>query len=347
MVNEEMSDVNRSSAHHSQRLPAFMLKEIQSYSNVVVKVDDDTTDEQLDDNDVVKLTKSQLSELRKSVKLKGKLGLIESYTSNKEYCLHLHAKPIPFEILTTLESHDHLLKVIQDVCSTKEKTIVINTLSDTIKEDIQKLYDELTSQFQQLPKQWKNCVDRIWSIGPKGVNNNILINNINDYDRPNIWEGLVEAFPLSGRNLRDFDNSVVSGFQLAAQAGPICEEPLMGVAFFVEEWKHIGWYQTAILTILLLRLKKVKSFTVNGENCLRNRWFRWGFPRWDPLFSFKYCLGYIYSSPRDLVIVKKIARYSKIAISLGDTFVISLQLDFLLLIIFFTGMIFVWPNRLK
>uniref|UniRef100_A0A4W6CXU4 Elongation factor-like 1 n=1 Tax=Lates calcarifer TaxID=8187 RepID=A0A4W6CXU4_LATCA len=36
--------------------------------------------------------------------------------------------------------------------------------------------------------------------------------------------------------LRDFDNSIVSGFQLATLSGPMCEEPLMGVCFSIERW---------------------------------------------------------------------------------------------------------------
>lgn len=34
----------------------------------------------------------------------------------------------------------------------------------------------------------------------------------------------------------DYDNSVISGFQLATLAGPLCEEPLMGVCFVIENW---------------------------------------------------------------------------------------------------------------
>lgn len=36
--------------------------------------------------------------------------------------------------------------------------------------------------------------------------------------------------------LREFDNSIISGFQLATLSGPMCEEPLMGVCFSVERW---------------------------------------------------------------------------------------------------------------
>ncbi|CAN8005539.1 unnamed protein product, partial [Ixodes hexagonus] len=38
------------------------------------------------------------------------------------------------------------------------------------------------------------------------------------------------------KTLADFDNSFVSGFQLATLAGPLCQEPMMGVAFVVDEW---------------------------------------------------------------------------------------------------------------
>ncbi|XP_042144764.1 elongation factor-like GTPase 1 [Ixodes scapularis] len=40
----------------------------------------------------------------------------------------------------------------------------------------------------------------------------------------------------SRKTLADFDNSFVSGFQLATLAGPLCQEPMMGVAFVVDEW---------------------------------------------------------------------------------------------------------------
>ncbi len=36
------------------------------------------------------------------------------------------------------------------------------------------------------------------------------------------------------------DNSIVNGFQLATLSGPICEEPMMGVCFVVEEWRNLA-----------------------------------------------------------------------------------------------------------
>ena len=42
------------------------------------------------------------------------------------------------------------------------------------------------------------------------------------------------------------ENSIVTGFQLACSAGPLCDEPLEGVAFVVEavhltqDWAKLG-----------------------------------------------------------------------------------------------------------
>lgn len=57
------------------------------------------------------------------------------------------------------------------------------------------------------------------------------------YHRPSVWQCLVKGErPGKATVVRDFDNSIVSGFQLATLSGPMCEEPLMGVCFSVEQW---------------------------------------------------------------------------------------------------------------
>lgn len=71
---------------------------------------------------------------------------------------------------------------------------------------------------------------------------NILLNSVDSYHRPSVWQCLVppdatvEA-ETQTRVLRDFDNSIISGFQLATLSGPMCEEPMMGVCFSVDKWE--------------------------------------------------------------------------------------------------------------
>jgi len=36
--------------------------------------------------------------------------------------------------------------------------------------------------------------------------------------------------------LKKYENSFINGFQIATVAGPLCEEPMTGVCFIVEDW---------------------------------------------------------------------------------------------------------------
>ncbi|XP_076444086.1 elongation factor-like GTPase 1 isoform X2 [Babylonia areolata] len=102
--------------------------------------------------------------------------------------------------------------------------------------------------------QWPaDTVDRIWSFGPKRNGPNMLINGVDDYRRLSLWSALegrgreeegVEGEGAVGKGLgvgtvRPYDSSIVAGFQMATQAGPLCEEPMQGVCFIVERWESL------------------------------------------------------------------------------------------------------------
>lgn len=237
MVNEEISGINKTLAHHTQRLPAFMLKEIQSYGDTISK-----REEGADENNE-KLSKEELTELKKTSRLKEKVGLIEAYTSNKQYLMCLHAKPLPETVLQCFENNVDLLKVLQRISSEvtfDERMIEINNLTPKTRQDIMSFYEEVKSSFDKSGKLWRGAADKLWAVGPTGSFNNVLLNNVSDYQRSNIWFGLTEPSQTETLNLRDYDSSIMSGFHLATQSGPMCEEPVMSVAFFVNEWKKMS-----------------------------------------------------------------------------------------------------------
>lgn len=84
--------------------------------------------------------------------------------------------------------------------------------------------------------------DMLVLVGILRYGPNILLNSVDGYQRPSVWQCLTRAqmvdgeVPAQAGGLREFDNSIVSGFQLATLSGPMCEEPLMGVCFSVERW---------------------------------------------------------------------------------------------------------------
>ena len=67
---------------------------------------------------------------------------------------------------------------------------------------------------------------------------NLLLNSVEGYHRSSVWQCLERGGGAEAgeQTVRDYDNSIVSGFQLATLAGPLCEEPLMGVCFSLETW---------------------------------------------------------------------------------------------------------------
>ncbi|KAK9474817.1 P-loop containing nucleoside triphosphate hydrolase protein [Dipodascopsis tothii] len=73
---------------------------------------------------------------------------------------------------------------------------------------------------------WKDAVDRICAFGPKNVGPNVLVDATAQHSlRPLVGDA---------RKRTPFDESVATAFQLATAAGPLCAEPVQGVAVVLE-----------------------------------------------------------------------------------------------------------------
>lgn len=165
-------------------------------------------------------------------------GLIELCTPNQKCVIRIRAKPLPESVIKLLENSTDILKSLQThikkEISGKNNTHEVKAINETLAENVTNLHKQLEDNFTKAGKEWNGFVDQIWSFGPRYVGCNMLINHIPAYKRPSIWnyvEGKVGA-------LRSFDNSIISGFQMATLAGPLCEEPMHGVCFCVEQWDY-------------------------------------------------------------------------------------------------------------
>ena len=105
---------------------------------------------------------------------------------------------------------------IQKTCSekyfpVKAETSGVNLTAEsiTIKNNFK---DQLEQSLNQSPHEELHSIrDKILSFGPKNIGSNILIKS------------------SQCSNLGDkYLSSLIHGFQLATQAGPLCEEPLSG-----------------------------------------------------------------------------------------------------------------------
>uniref|UniRef100_A0A3Q3BF92 Elongation factor like GTPase 1 n=1 Tax=Kryptolebias marmoratus TaxID=37003 RepID=A0A3Q3BF92_KRYMA len=160
-------------------------------------------------------------------------GLVTLTTPNRQATVSIRAVPLPQEVTGLLERSSELIRTLELINMSLREGRTLD-LSIRTLEDIAGLKVQLETLLQG--RKWKNAVDRIWAFGPRRYGPNILLNSIKDYSRPSVWQCLAWRDRTDPGAASDFDNSVISGFQLAALAGPMCEEPLMGVCFSVDRW---------------------------------------------------------------------------------------------------------------
>lgn len=161
-------------------------------------------------------------------------GQVTLTTPNKMATIGVRAVPLPEEVTRLLEKNAELIRTMEHFNLLAREGKALEISSKTL-EEIRDLKAELEKHFQG--HKWRNAVERIWAFGPRRYGPNILLNSVEGYQRPSVWQFLsLEKEKSEGAILRDFDNSIGSGFQLATLSGPMCEEPLMGVCFSVESW---------------------------------------------------------------------------------------------------------------
>jgi ribosome assembly protein 1 len=167
-------------------------------------------------------------------------------TPNKQSTIKVRAAPLPTEVTSLLEAHIELLKAVDKHIHPKvgqqneewngkifEDSLSGNqmVLTERTLKAIETLKEKLRDAFTSAGDEWKYAESQIWSVGPRRCGPNILLNRVPSYDHPSIWQRLHGSDPRL-----EYDSSFVNGFQLATLAGPLCEEPMMGVCFIVEDW---------------------------------------------------------------------------------------------------------------
>lgn len=176
-------------------------------------------------------------------------GIIEIYTPNKRCRIKIKASPLPEPVTKCLFDSTGSLKALAKLLTSKQTPTEqeSNRLTCYHENMIKKLRKDLTTAIESSigeNNEWKslyqdNFVDNIWSFGPKYFGSNLLIA---DKDLPikfSLWSKLQDhnhGKSNGDGSLGDYIDSFVSGFQLASQSGPLCEEPMMGVCFSILEW---------------------------------------------------------------------------------------------------------------
>ena len=141
--------------------------------------------------------------------------------------------PLPEGVVKILEENVLLLKTVMQLML-KENV----ELSREMLARCSEVKTQLDEAFVSESEEMRGVVNTIWSFGPRHTGPNVLFNSMRDYPRPSIWDILSDRQCL--QQLRDYDNSIISGFQLATLSGPLCEEPMHRVGIMVSEWALAG-----------------------------------------------------------------------------------------------------------
>uniref|UniRef100_A0A5S6Q987 Ribosome assembly protein 1 n=1 Tax=Trichuris muris TaxID=70415 RepID=A0A5S6Q987_TRIMR len=176
---------------------------------------------------------------------KPKCSSVVVRTVSQSYEFKLKALPLPMQVQKILERNQDLLHMI-DPCTNRLKVGSLSSERTGGSVDVPRvshrfslLSSELSGAFMEQGDTWHGIEKKIWAFGPKKASINMLINATEDYHRPNVLEILCGDNVRTENRLRQYDQSVVTGFHLRCNAGPMCDEPIRGVAFLVEAWNDL------------------------------------------------------------------------------------------------------------
>ncbi|KAJ5458144.1 Translation elongation/initiation factor/Ribosomalbeta-barrel [Penicillium sp. IBT 31633x] len=182
-------------------------------------------------------------------------GTVLTVSASKQLTLRLRVVPMPEAVTEFLTKQVGTIKQLQleNRSETEGKTDAENAAEVVIdgtgeapeghilsKKEFREALDQLFNEEIKEDKElWKDVVGRITAFGPRRVGPNILV----DATAVNTCEKFLAddiKQQIAGDNqqallVRDFNDKIAYAFQLATGQGPLCQEPMQGVAVFLED----------------------------------------------------------------------------------------------------------------
>ncbi|KAK2741285.1 Cytoplasmic GTPase/eEF2-like protein (ribosomal biogenesis) [Onygenales sp. PD_40] len=195
-------------------------------------------------------------------------GTVLSVSPSKQLTIQLRILPLPTEVTDFLTRHSLTIKrfyaesrarnshVVEEQITQDEingqvevangDTAVQKILSlEDFKKELQKAFDEAKAD----KEVWKEIVDRIVEFGPRRTGPNILVDSTStsSCDKLLLDNG-TQASPSESkqqtaassadhqrRSMSLFSDKISYAFQLATSQGPLCNEPIQGIAVLIED----------------------------------------------------------------------------------------------------------------
>lgn len=180
-------------------------------------------------------------------------GAFVGVTSSKQVTISVRVRPLPENVTTFLLRHSGAIKKLYSERNANDDDGKTNGGQDdheTIEADDGILegkglsYDELKQELQGALEDgkgrevWKGAIDKIAAFGPHRTGPNILLDMTKDgsllkiFGENNTSDGPAIDEKLSAAHLSD---KITYAFQLATNQGPLCHEPVQGIAVIIED----------------------------------------------------------------------------------------------------------------
>ncbi|ONH68725.1 Ribosome assembly protein 1 [Cyberlindnera fabianii] len=152
--------------------------------------------------------------------------------------IKLRALPLPQKVVEFLQENQRSIRSFAIAAKKrheeteeddKEEDGDIDATSNTIMDiaTFKKRLQHLFSEDDKYREVWADIVDRVSAFGPKRVGPNILFDSQK--------ESIARLFSTSDAQRLRFENSIINGFQLSTQNGPLAHEPVHGMAVILED----------------------------------------------------------------------------------------------------------------
>lgn len=168
-------------------------------------------------------------------------------TANRCCGVEIKAIPLPQELVRVLLDKETLIKRIthrsKEVEGETEETEAEHANSETKSvndgevDEEEELLATIREAFSKSDELTAEDCTKICSFGPRRCGSNILISRVNGLEHLSLFRTATppttETDAAKRALYRSIGTSIVSGFQLACSAGPLCDEPLTGVCFLL------------------------------------------------------------------------------------------------------------------
>jgi len=187
------------------------------------------------------------------VKLAGSpRGTVKGTSALNIVSFTLRAAPIPAPILQYILENLSILKKLQQEKKAEETGMEAEEVEAEEEEregghgDVVRkptvtkgeFWQGLKAVCKEVGGEWEGIVEKIWAFGPQKAGGCLLVDNRKGSGSKSSLKGdlsrkVGEAKEEGG--VRSFDSHIEAGFQLATFQGPLCSEPVEGLAYFIEQ----------------------------------------------------------------------------------------------------------------